>query len=196
MAENRRDSLIDAAAELLDRGGPAAVTLREVGRAVGVSHNAPYRHFTDKDDLLAAIASRELRRHVSPRPGPTGEGTSEPTARALMISYVRWALRHPERFRLTFGRWTRDHAELQAAADEARARLVDAVTRAQAASDLPAGDPERVTALLQALAHGAADLALSGHLAADGKGHAGPEELVADLFGYLQAPTGTTARPR
>jgi|SRR5580693_9288125 AcrR family transcriptional regulator len=186
MAETRRDSLIDAAAELLDRGGPAAVTLREVGRAVGVSHNAPYKHFADKHDLLAAIASRELRRQAAPRSTSVGDEPQQPTARALMIGYVRWATRHPERFKLTFGRWTRENAELAEAADSSRSRLVAAVMTAQAAGDLPAGDPERVTALLLALAHGAADLSLSGHLAADGKGHADPEDLVADLFGYLK----------
>ena len=52
-----RRSLLDAAAALLDEGGPEAVTLREVGSRAGVSRGAPYRHFDDKDDLLAAIAT-------------------------------------------------------------------------------------------------------------------------------------------
>ena len=182
MAETRRESLITAAAHLLDQGGPAAVTLREVGRAAGVSHNAPYKHFTDKDDLLAAIASRELTRQNRVA---ADAADAPPSARALMIGYVRWALRYPERFKLTFGRWTRDNAELGEAATASRGALVAAVQTAQGAGELPPGDPERLTALLLAVAHGAADLALSGHLAADGKGHADPEDLVADLFGYL-----------
>jgi AcrR family transcriptional regulator len=53
-----RERLIEAAAELRDRGGPAAVTLREVGRIAGVSRSAPYRHFSDKGALLAVIAVR------------------------------------------------------------------------------------------------------------------------------------------
>jgi hypothetical protein len=57
---------------------------------------------------------------------------------------------------------------------------------AQEDGDLPSGDPERLTALLLALAHGATDLALSGHLARDGKGHADPTDLVDDLFNHLQ----------
>ena len=57
-----RARLIEAAAALLEEGGPGAVTLREVGRRVGVSHNAPYKHFADKEDLLAAVAAAELRR--------------------------------------------------------------------------------------------------------------------------------------
>ena len=184
MAETRRDSLISAAADLLDRGGPAAVTLREVGRAAGVSHNAPYKHFADKDDLLAAVAGRELRRQTGVA---TPDTAGTPTAQALMVGYVRWARRYPERFKLTFGRWTRDNPELGEAASGARSLLIEAVSREQAKGDLPPGDPERVAVLLLALAHGAADLALAGHLSSSGKGHADPEDLVADLFRYLKA---------
>ena len=186
MAETRRDSLISAAAALLDQGGPVAVTLRAVGHAAGVSHNAPYKHFADKDALLAAVAGRELNR--LPRPPVDGTDVQPPpTAKALMIGYVRWARRYPERFKLTFGRWTRENPELAEAATQSRASLIGAVIRGQAEGDLPPGDPERLTALLLALAHGAADLALSGHLAADGKGRADPEDLVEDLFVYLKA---------
>jgi AcrR family transcriptional regulator len=58
-----RDDLIEVATGLLDRGGVAAVTLREVGRLAGVSHNAPYKHFADKQALLAAVAARDLARN-------------------------------------------------------------------------------------------------------------------------------------
>ena len=104
-----------------------------------------------------------------------------------MIGYVRWASRYPERFKLTFGRWTRDNPGLAQAAEESRTNLVAAVIAAQKAGELPPGEPERLTALLLALAHGAADLALSGHLASGGKGKADPEDLVADLFRYLES---------
>ncbi|GAA1667197.1 hypothetical protein GCM10009765_15850 [Fodinicola feengrottensis] len=60
MAVNTCDALVEAAAKLLDGGGVAAATLREVGHRAGVSHNAPYRHFPDKEALLAAVAAREL----------------------------------------------------------------------------------------------------------------------------------------
>jgi AcrR family transcriptional regulator len=189
MTEGTRDVLISAAADLLDKGGPAAVTLRGVGRAAGVSHNAPYKHFADKEDLLAAVASRELLLQARGR-SRAEAGLAEPGAvlKARMQGYVRWALRHPERFKLTFGRWTTSNAELGVAATDARAQLVQAVVAAQAAGRAPAGDPERVAALVLALAHGAADLALGGHLARDGKGHASAEDLVDDLFALFAKP--------
>ncbi|MFJ2738038.1 TetR/AcrR family transcriptional regulator [Streptomyces sp. NPDC087440] len=57
-----RRALLDAAAELLDLGGPEAVTLREVGARAGVSRGAPYRHFTGKDSLLTAVATESWER--------------------------------------------------------------------------------------------------------------------------------------
>ena len=56
--KDTRTLLIDAAADLLDKGGPAEVTLREVGRLAGVSHNAPYKHFDSKEELLSAVVGR------------------------------------------------------------------------------------------------------------------------------------------
>lgn len=180
-----RDRLIDAATRLLDEGGPAAVTLREVGRLAGVSHNAPYKHFAGKEDLLAAVAARQLGRQDQPPDGVRGGSAGEDAVRQMMHRYVRWAMRYPARFKLTFGSWSTDSAELTEAATAARSTLVEAVEIAQAAKALPEGDPERVAALILAVAHGAVDLALSGHLSATGKGHASPEDLVDDLLRHL-----------
>ena len=180
-----RDRLVAVATSLLEEGGPAAVTLREVGHQAGVSHNAPYKHFADKEDLLAAVAAAQLRENRdSMRQLRDGR---EPGAalRLILHAYVGRAMAHPQMFRLIYGPWRTDSAELGQAADGARSLLVEVVQAAQDSGDLPAGDPDRMTALLQALAHGAADLALSGHLARDGKGHADPDDLVDDLLACL-----------
>lgn len=181
-----RDALIDAAAELLDEGGLGAVTLREVGRRAGVSHNAPYKHFVDKEDLLAAVAARDLRRRERATGRARATRSAAETVRAMLHGYIRHARRHPSLFRLTYGPWESGSKELAVAADAARASFVAVVVDAQRAGELPAGDPERVTALLLAVAHGAAELSLSGHLARDGKGHADPDDLVDDLLACLR----------
>jgi AcrR family transcriptional regulator len=193
--ESTRDRLVEAATELLDAGGPAAVTLREVGRRAGVSHNAPYKHFADKEELLAAIAAREL---ANQQRGVRHTKDEHPVdrLRAMMHGYVRWATRHPARFKLTFGAWSTDSAELASAASAARSALVTTVAAAQQAKQLPEGDPERVAALVLAVTHGAVDLALSGHLARKGKGHADPHDLVDDLIEHLQTRTGSMGHRR
>jgi AcrR family transcriptional regulator len=191
MAAGTRDALIDAAAHLLDKGGVEAVTLREVGRQVGVSHNAPYKHFASKEALLAAIAARELTRLGEARAEASRSNPAPAAAlRASMHDYVAWALAYPARFKLVFGRWSTDSEELAEAAHTAYAALIDIVAAAQDAGELPAGDPVRLSSLLRALAHGAADLAFAGHLASGGKGNASPDELVDDLFDHLRAVAG------
>lgn len=180
--ESRREAMIAAAAELLDRGGPAAVTLRQVGKAAGVSHNAPYKHFADKQELLAAVAARELDQLSK---SISRGGTGVRSARGMAHGYVRRAVRYPERFKLVFGRWDREDPELREAASRSYGLLLTVVAEAQAAGELPAGDTERLASLIRALAHGAADLALSGHLKAGGKGAADPQDLVDDIFNYL-----------
>jgi hypothetical protein len=65
--------------------------------------------------------------------------------------------------------------------------LVEATAAGQRSGRLPSADPERLSALLQALANGAVELALAGHLSPAGKGRASPDDLIDDLFGYLQA---------
>jgi AcrR family transcriptional regulator len=181
MPAETRDMLVAAAAELLDQGGPAAVTLREVGKRAGVSHNAPYKHFKNKEDLLAAIASRELSRQASAMNRAGAQASPLDALRSLMHGYVRWARAYPARFKLTFGAWSHDSAELGEAATRAHAGLIDIVRAAQDRGQLGDGDPERIASLMLALGHGAADLALGGHLSAAGKGHADPEDLVDDL---------------
>lgn len=192
MAPTTREVLLDSALRLLDGGGVEAVTLREVGIGAGVSHNAPYKHFASKQALLAAVAARELSERaiefaaIAQRyPDPAD------VLREVLHSYIGWALTRPARFKLVFGSWSVESPELTEVAHNAQSALVALVAQAQTAGALPAGDPERLAALLRALAHGAADLAAAGHLSADGKGHADPSDLVDDLLGYLRA----SARP-
>jgi AcrR family transcriptional regulator len=182
-----RDALLDAAEQLLDSGGVKAVTLREVGRRAGVSHNAPYKHFPSKEALLAAVAARELDRHAALLATAVDGGQlPEAVLRATLHHYAETAVRYPNRFRLIFGRWTTGTPELAGAAGTAWRHLVAVVSLAQQRGALPPGDPERIAALLRATAHGAADLAIAGHLSPDGKGHAHPTGLIDDLLGHIR----------
>ncbi|MFO0709841.1 MAG: TetR/AcrR family transcriptional regulator [Sandaracinus sp.] len=106
-----RSSLVEEAVRVIEREGLDAFSLREVARRVGVSPNAAYRHFEDKDALLSAVAAhglgvlsrrmREAIEAVSVRgAGPRAIANLRATGRA----YVAFALAKPELFRVTFGR--------------------------------------------------------------------------------------------
>lgn len=196
MANNTREALLASATSLLDSGGIEAVTLREVGRMSGVSHMAPYKHFADKEALLAAVASRELERMNS----LIGEAVSQEPApgralRSALHSYADWALNHPVLFTLIFGNWSNQHEDLAAAASRARDSLVEAVRLGQSSGELAPGDPERRAALLLSTVHGAVTLSLSGHITRDGKGRADPADLLDDLLDLLTAGSAAHLSP-
>ena len=185
MSPDTRELIIAAAAELLDQGGAKAVTFRAVGKKVGLSHNAAFKLFRDKESVLAAIASAELRHQAESLKISKTDRNPLAELKRRLYGYVAWAVRYPARFQLTFGRWEGDYPELADAATEARLQLVELVRAAQARKQIAAGDPDRIASLLLATAHGAASLALNGHLDKEGKGVEDPRGLVDDLLAAL-----------
>lgn len=184
--------LVDAARELIDEGGPAAVTLREVGARAGVSRTTPYRHFADKRHLLSAVGvaeqedlATEMRAALARHPR-----SERARLRAVLTTYVTRALAHPRRHALANGAWAQDgpEAAVHAAAATVKALAFAEVLRAQEAGVLPAGDPVRLTTLAHATIRGAVDLHLAGHLSRHGTGTVTPADVVDDLLALL---TGT-----
>ena len=100
---NLRASLLSAAEAVLAERGAQGLTLRDVARAAGVSHGAPYHHFASLDELLAAVAQHgfELLGEAMARAVAVPD-TRERLLRVAQV-YVACARAHPERFRLMFG---------------------------------------------------------------------------------------------
>lgn len=120
-----RESLLEAAEVLLDEDGPVGLSLRKVGRRLGVTPGAPYRHFEDKDALLAALAVRGFERLAERMLAEQdGSANGEERMRQAGLGYLEFASQHPELFRLMFG-WipSRDVPELCEAGDAAFAGL-------------------------------------------------------------------------
>ena len=116
-----RESLLEAAASQLEREGPSGLSLRKLGRQLGVTPGAPYRHFEDKDALLAALAARGFRElRAEMLAGHTESVGGRERLKQVGIGYLRFATAHPELFRLMFG-WmpSRDVPELCEAGDAA-----------------------------------------------------------------------------
>jgi AcrR family transcriptional regulator len=100
---NLREALIAAGLKELARSGPGAFSLREVARRVGVAPTAVYRHFAAKDDLLAAIAGECADRiAITMQEAVASAPADDPLERfrATGIAYVRFAVAHPEHFRV------------------------------------------------------------------------------------------------
>jgi len=98
-----KQTLLDAAVALIAEVGPQAFTLREVARRAGVSHNAPYRHFEDKDDLLAAVAAQGFDRLTeSMRKAMTKGRTAAKRLSLAGRGYAQFALRWPQHILVMF----------------------------------------------------------------------------------------------
>jgi AcrR family transcriptional regulator len=99
-----RSALIDAGIALAREGGPDSVILREAARAAGVSHSAAYRHFADREALLAEV-SRHARRELAAQMRRDIDRAADPISRlgAVGTAYVHFALTQPGLFRTAFG---------------------------------------------------------------------------------------------
>ncbi len=165
-----RAALIDAAERLVREQGSWNFTLREVARAAGVSHNAPYNHFADKQALLATLATRAfagLGAALEEEIGRLGDASIKARIEAAALAYVGFATREPGRFRLMFSAdlaqsEDRDLAEATAAAFAALANLIG---EGVASGELRP-DPHGTHALSAwALVHGLSSLILDGRAA-------------------------------
>lgn len=106
-----RRALLEAGLDLARDGGPDAVVLREVTRRVGVSANAAYRHFVDRDDLLESVVARAQAQAADVIAAAIAAVPEDPDRRALArarfravgVGYLRFALDAPGLFRTAFG---------------------------------------------------------------------------------------------
>jgi AcrR family transcriptional regulator len=162
---NLRKTLLDAAVALIGEVGPRAFTLREVARRAGVSHNAPYRHFASKDELLVAVAAEGFERLTAGMEKTMSRGT---TARQRLelcgLGYVDFALRWPQHLLVMFDLPVAARDDCKVVGENAFRVLLDCVVAAQAAGDLKAGDPLPLAWTAWSLVHGIAKLAISGNL--------------------------------
>lgn len=100
-----RNSLLAAAEKLLREQGAADISLREVAKAAGVSHTAPYRHFQDKSSLLQALAAIGYGRLRDALQDVRANHAAQPDEALLVAgeAYVMLAVDNPEMAQLMFG---------------------------------------------------------------------------------------------
>src|SRR5258708_20625765 len=164
---NLREALLEAAIRLIAEVGPTAFTLREVARRAGVAHNAPYRHFRDRDDLMAAVAAQGFRELTQAMVEAAGQRTDALDRHERAgLGYVTFALRRPEHFTVMFDAPISrgKHPDSAAAAEQAFATLMSFVKSCLDAGRLGSGDLRQMALLAWTMVHGIAKLAITGRL--------------------------------
>lgn len=157
---NLRQALLTAARELASENTIDSITLREVARRAGVSHAAPYHHFTDKRALLRAIALdafTELNTKLQCQ-------HLEPEARlySIGLEYIRFALTHPTEFRFMFRKNLCEPKgapdELTDTANQSFEILIEAIRALQATRSVIAENPQELALMVWSAIHGLASL--------------------------------------
>jgi AcrR family transcriptional regulator len=187
---NLREALIRAALSLIAEKGPAGFTFAEAARSAGVSAAAPYRHFRDRDELMADVARQGFARFAAMLATAWNEGRPDPVTAFGQIgkAYLAFARTEPAYYSAMFetGLPLAAHPELQQAGDRAFAVLKSAAEAV--CGRLPPGrsPPAMMVALhLWALAHGIAALFGRGDGARRPLPMAPDELLEAGLLVYL-----------
>ncbi len=165
---NLREALLEAAERTLAAGGAGSLTLRELGRDLGVSHTSPRRHFADKQALLDALALRGFERlgAITARAAKNrGEDFCTRLTR-LARAYAGFALKHPALFALMFEAKHRPGvpAELLAASEKTFALPLAVFAQGQAAGEVVAGDPARLSLGAMAAVQGLLSIAEHGRV--------------------------------
>ncbi len=97
-----KEACIQAAREVIAEKGTEGLSLRDVARKLGVSHQAPYRHYPSRDHLLAAIMQRcfeDFANHLD----QASQAHATDALLGMGEAYMRYAAQHPLEYRLMFG---------------------------------------------------------------------------------------------
>ncbi len=179
-------ALVDAALELVEEKGPHGFTVAEAARRTGVSPSAPYRHFADRDELLAATAVRgyeELLRRFEV--ALASQKKPEEQLAAGVAAYVRFAAERRAMFEVLFSAGLEKARYPQLA--EAAGKVLLVVSRV-AARLVPDGSEENTATLVQTIAGTA-----HGHAALLVDGGAGEPDEAAVAAAEVRAAAATRA---
>lgn len=164
-----RTRLIRAGLHLVERAGASRLSLREVARRAGVSHMAPYSHFRNKAELLAAIAVAGFGLLRDRLGAAARQHDTVPAEQFLAagLAYVEMSLEHSQLIHLMFGGVIRpqDYTEaLTAARGLAFEELAGIARDAMRRGAFKRGDPAAAAFAGWAIAHGFTQLAMGGEL--------------------------------
>jgi AcrR family transcriptional regulator len=173
---NLKEALISAGLKILSEQGIERLSLRNVAKRVGVSHTAPYNHFSNKQALLAAIstAGHEQLYQTLLNTFEKIRYSSTDIISEIAWSYLQFALDDPGRFKLLFSgalEEEREHPEYVETSLKNIARLEEIIVFCQNKGQIAGGKVESIAIRLWSSVHGFAHLALEDQF---------PKEYIQD----------------
>ncbi|MFN2426220.1 MAG: TetR/AcrR family transcriptional regulator [Candidatus Binatia bacterium] len=162
-----RRALLQGAIELLAEGGPANLTMRGAAQRAGVSPAAPYRHFTDKRAMLAAVAEEGFLALERSCLSAVADGVEAPIEAFWHrgVAYVQFAIENPAHYRVMFGPEIpdkREYDDLYRAASTAYEALRSSLLACVSAGFFGEDEVEIRAMRAWAVVHGLASLFIDG----------------------------------
>ena len=160
-----RQKIIDEALSWIERENIVSLSLRGIARRLGVSHNAPYRHFPDKESLLVAIAEigfRQLNRALQQALDCKANNYREKLEN-IGIAYIRYAVANQTYYRVMFSDRQLicdKYPELDRISEQAFMVLLNVIKAGQEAKVFIAEDSRQLARVCWSLTHGVSMLAI------------------------------------
>ena len=161
--------MIDTAVEIISEEGAKDLSLRKIAKRAGVSHAAPYRHFKDKNAILAAVAREgfDLMLRITEDRIARSTGNELDHFAICGLSYIDFASRYPSHYRVMFG----TRLENSYFSDEFKPEsipvfqlLQDKIRICQEKGLLKAGDLHQMAMAAWSIVHGFAMLRIDHHI--------------------------------
>ncbi len=183
-----RNALVCIGTELLNSKGMSSISLREIARTIGVGHNAPYRHFRNKQQLLEAIAENGFRQLTAKNTRLELEFADSPENQLFesAMHVITVAAHEPNLFELMFGGQIKPadcQGNLKQAADEAIQSLVRIIQNGQKKQQFIVGDPVKLALSAMSMIQGLAMMVASGKL------RPVSQSLETAQMGWVENPT-------
>ena len=164
-----KNALIQAGIEILSREGVNGLSLRKVARKAGVSHAAPYAHFTDKQALVAAISTAGYEKLYDKVYDAVQHYQGDPLRQFVEAAwaYVEFALTDPDHFKITLSGVVEKEKDYPAFVDishKSFGLVVELVEAGQRAGILNEGPPDLVAVSVWGLVHGFVSLILEDQI--------------------------------
>ena len=164
-----KNALIQAGIDILVKDGVGGLSLRKVARKAGVSHAAPYAHFTDKQALIAAISTDGHKKIYDKITGIMDQYPHDPLKQLVETAwaYVKFGFDEPDHFKITFSGYIekeRDYPALVEITGKNYRMVRQIVSDCQAAGILNPGDPDLAAVGVWGMVHGFVSLIHEGQV--------------------------------
>lgn len=164
-----KNALIKAGVEILAKEGIGKLSLRKVAQKAGVSHTAPYFHFSDKQSLIAAISTEGFQKLSKALESATKSHANNPKKQLIESAqaYIKFAVGNKDIFKIMFSSALEKEKEYPAFVEISQKtfrQVVETIEACQKAGVIKSGEADVLAVIIWSQIHGIISLALEGQI--------------------------------